>query len=475
MDTAGVDGDRIQLLQGIKSKSNSKHAMERDMMEQTLEAAKQSDLVLLMWDAKVGPTQDLTVTARWLRKLGKVSNVAILANKLEGDSWVYDGSRVMEHIQDVSRLGLGEPIPISALQGEGIADIAILIEQLKAQKAALYDADHDNDDVGKGMGHFKDNEEEDEKPLQMAVLGRQNVGKSTLVNTLLQSERVLAGPTPGLTRDAIAVEWAWDGTPIQLVDTAGIRKMTKRMDDSIEDMSVADALRAMKVAEVAVLVLDAEELFLHRQEIAICNAILEEGRALVIAANKMDLLEISSKYTPQDFADGVRAQLEERMPILRNTPIVPMSCVSGKGVDQLLPVVMDAKNRWEKTFSTSILNRWLREVLDGARPPRVKGVSAKLKYIIQTKGRPPTFIIFSNVDELPDSYLRYLTRHFQDAFELYGMPVRIVIKKSAKENPYNKEPNKRGGFGLGGREGRQRRRTKLFAAKTRKAKKKSNQ
>jgi GTP-binding protein len=274
---------------------------------------------------------------------------------------------------------------------------------------------------------------------------------------------------PGLTRDAIAVEWEWEGRPIQLVDTAGIRKLTKRMEDPIEDMAVADALRAMKVAEVAILVLDAEELFLHRQEIAICNAILEEGRALVIAANKMDLLEMTSKYTAEDFAKGVRSQLEERMPILRNTPIVPMSCVSGEGVEKLLPVVMDARDRWAKTFSTSVLNRWLREVVDGARPPMVKGVPAKLKYIIQTKGRPPTFILFSNVDELPDSYLRYLTRHFQDAFSLYGMPVRIVIQKSAKANPYHNKADgkRRSGFGLGGRDARQQLRTKEFITKKR--------
>jgi GTP-binding protein len=242
----------------------------------------------------------------------------------------------------------------------------------------------------------------------MAVLGRQNVGKSTLVNRLLQSERVLAGPTPGLTRDAIAIQWNWNGVPIQLVDTAGIRKLTKRVEDSIEDMAVADALRAMKLAEVVVLVLDAEELYLHRQEIAICNAILEEGRALVIAANKMDLLEMSAKYTPRDFTEGVRKQLEDRMPILRQTPIIPMSSLSGEGVDRLLPAVIDAKNRWSKTYSTSILNRWLKEVVNGTRPPVVNGITAKLKYIIQTKGRPPTFIIFSNVDELPDTYVRTL-------------------------------------------------------------------
>ncbi len=455
MDTAGVDGDRIQLLN--RNTKTNKHEMERAMMQQTLEAARQSDLVLLLWDAKLGLTHDLTETARWLRKLGKELNVALLANKLEGDAWAYEGSPVMDHIQEVTRLGFGEVIPISALQGDGLADIAILIEQLKTKKADVLSVKQQESSL-----------DDEKKPLHLAVLGRQNVGKSTLVNRLLQSERVLAGPTPGLTRDAIAIQWNWNDTPIQLVDTAGIRKLTKRINDSIEDMAVADALRAMKLAEVAVLVLDAEELFLHRQEIAICNAILEEGRALVIAANKMDLLELSSQHTPKDFADGVRKQLEDRMPILRQTPIIPMSCASGYGVDQLLPAVLDAKNRWSKTYSTSVLNRWLKEVANGTRPPMVKGITSKLKYIIQTKGRPPTFIIFSNVDELPDSYLRYLTRHFQDTFQLYGMAVRIVIKKSAEGNPYQKK--KRGGSGLGGRDARLKRRLKEVLAKKRKQK-----
>lgn len=466
MDTAGVDGDRIQLLQGSTDKTKtSRDKMEKAMMEQTLEAAKRSDLVLLLWDAKVGLTYDLTTAARWLRKLGKDSNVAILANKLEGDAWAYEGSAVMDNLEEVNRLGLGEAIPISALQGEGMADIAVLIEQLKAEKReqieeamGVDDAETSSEDVS-----------ESPKPLQLAVLGRQNVGKSTLVNTLLESDRVITGPIPGLTRDAISVEWRWNDLPVQLVDTAGIRKLTQRITDDIEDMSVADALRAMKVAEVAVLVLDAEEMYLHRQEMAICNAILEEGRALVIAANKMDLLEMSSNFGPQEFANGVRVQLEERMPMLRKTPIIPMSCLSKEGVDQLLPAVLDARNRWARTFPTNTLNRWLKEVVNGQQPPWVGGVQAKLKYILQTKGRPPTFIIFSNVDELPDTYLRYLTKHFQDAFELYGMPVRIIVRPSATGNPYQKKGGNRGGFGLGGRAARQRRRIQGYKEKQRKS------
>jgi len=469
MDTAGVDGDRIQTL----SSKSDKHSMERGMMEQTVEAARQSDLVLLLWDARLGVTQDLLITARWLRKLGKDSEVVVVANKLEGDSWAQDeDSIVMENLQDVVRLGLGNAIPISALQGDGLGDIAILIEQRKAEKNKDYlDSDDNKIDEKNLLVHSE--ESNDIKPLQIAIIGRQNVGKSTLVNSLLKHDRVLAGSTPGLTRDAIAVEWHWEDKLVQLVDTAGIRKLTKRMDDSIEDMAVADALRAMKVAEVAVLVLDAEELYIQRQELAICNAVLNEGRSLVIAANKMDLLEISREYSPQDFANSVREQIESRIPLLRNIPVVPMSCLSGAGVSKLLPTVLDARNRWSQTISTGLLNRWLGEVVTGTQPPMVEGVRAKLKYIIQTKGRPPTFIIYSNVQKLPDPYLRHLTKHFQDSFNFFGMPIRLVVKKSSTSNPYDdNRKKKRSGFGLGGRDARFQRRVKEFQEKSKQSKKK---
>ena len=467
MDTAGVDSDRIQALAQTTKPKSEIHLMEQAMMEQTLEAAKQSDLILLLWDARLGVTQDLAITARWLRKLGKQSNVAILANKLEGDAWAHDDSPVMDHLNDILQLGLGEAIPISALQGDGMADIGILIEKLKAGKRELEGYDYEEEEESNDNMTENDDEMED-KPLQIAIIGRQNVGKSTLVNTLLQNNRVLTGPTPGLTRDSIAIEWTWENQTVQLVDTAGIRKFTRRLDDSIEDMSVADALRAMKVAEVAVLVLDAEEMFIQRQELALCNAVIAEGRALVIAANKMDLLEMSSEYTPADFANGVREQVESRLPILRKIPIIPMSCLTGAGVSDLLPTVLDARNRWSRQFPTGVLNRWLQEVVVGAPLPVVEGVRAKLKYIIQTKGRPPTFIIFSNVVKLPETYLRYLTKQFQDSFELFGMPVRLIVKKSSKSNPYSNENKKRGGFGLGGREARLGRKVQEYRRKSKK-------
>jgi len=326
------------------------------------------------------------------------------------------------------------------------------------------------------------------KPLQMAVLGRQNVGKSTLVNALLKQDRVLVGATPGLTRDAIAVEWTWrcdddDGSierPIRIVDTAGIRKRSQRAgvvdivggeDDvggGIEDMAVLDAIRAMKTADVAVLVIDAGARMLQRQELAIADAVLKEGRALVVAANKMDLIveeagddDDDVAYTSEDFENDVREQLEARFPFLRKTPIIAMSSLTGERVEELMPAVWNARERWSRVIPTSLLNRWLDDVVRKKPPPMGSdNRPVKLKYAIQTKGRPPTFLLFCNADSLPESYVRFLTRHFQDTFQMFGMQVRLAIKRSSSKNPYNTASGpSRGGSGVGGRE---RRRQKMI-------------
>lgn len=441
IDTAGIDGYRQE------SKSGS---LDRSMLEQTLLAAKQSDLVLLMWDAKVGITTDFMETARFLRKgivPGQETRICVLANKLEGDNWAYPDSEVMEHLSEAARMGFGEAIPISAQHGEGMADIAVTIEEqtrAKHQRLGLIE----EETIG--------TEQQGEKPLQLAILGRQNVGKSTLVNALLQHERVITGPTPGLTRDAIAIQWSWQGRLVQLVDTAGIRKMTKRADD-IEDLAVQDAMRAMKTADVAVLVLDAEARYLTRQELVIADAVVKEGRSLVVAANKSDLL-VDAEYSVDDYAKAVQEQIHIKIPPLRQTPVVGMSALQGKHVDDLMPVVFNARDRWARVISTGVLNRWLAEVLQGQLPPMQHGRPTKIKYIVQTRGRPPSFILFCNVDELPDSYMRYLMRNFQETFEMFGMEVRIAVRKSAN-NPYSsKVKNPRAGSGLGGKDARRGRR-----------------
>jgi len=477
MDTAGVDGERIGYLAKVHLESKGEKTLDRSMMEQTLEAAKSADLVLLMFDARLGVTSDLAETARWLRKVEKDAkerrswtnegqHVVLLANKLEGDSWQYDSdSPVFDHLAEATRVGFGEAVPISAEHGEGMSDIAVVIEELSEKK--WKSLGYTREDVirlptpGKKADDAVKSTGGKEKPLQLAILGRPNVGKSTLVNSLLGQERVITGSTPGLTRDAIQVAWSWKDRPVQLVDTAGMRKITQR-STAIEDMSVQDANRAMKTADVAVLVLDGDAGKLQRQEMAIADAVVKEGRALVVVANKMDLLvdngeKDGMKYTPEEYATAVSDEIEARLPMLRKTPVIPMSSLTGENVHQLMPVVFKARDRWERMISTGLLNRWLSDVIESHPPPPVEGRrNTKIKYVIQTKGRPPTFLLFSNVSSLPPHYMRHLARNFQDTFSMFGMEVRFAVKKSSKENPFEPKGSRRSGFGIGGREARKK-------------------
>ncbi|KAL7436777.1 hypothetical protein ACHAXH_007785, partial [Discostella pseudostelligera] len=447
IDTAGVDGEKIDVAFGKKNKSS----MEGAMIRQTMEAARVSDLVLLLFDGRLGITSDLLETIRWLRKINHAPRpfdpdtddnsdssqsstrrhreIVILANKLEGDRWAsMDRDHVLDNLAEISRAGLGDPIPVSAEHGDGIADIAVLIAKLTREKRARLGLPEESDSDDAGGMKKTDNEI---KPLQLAILGRQNVGKSTLVNSLLREERVIAGETPGLTRDAISVPWYWKGKPVKIVDTAGIRRGAKReRSNEIEDLAVLDAMRAMKLADVAVLVLDAQARNIQRQELAIADSVVREGRSLVVAANKMDLI-IDADYTAHDFACAVQDQIEQRYPMLRKTPVVAMSSLNGENVHKLMPVVFKARERWARVIPTGMLNRWLEEVVDEHSPPMQQGRPTKIKYILQTKGRPPTFLLFCNVTELPIPYLRYLTRSFQDSFDMFGMEVRLVVKKSA--------------------------------------------
>lgn len=523
VDTAGVDGS---IWQNNKTRNSTNkvsdkiinqvaESVEHDMMLQSLEAAKQADLILLMFDARRGVTSDLLEIAKWLRKLScenskslelkrsgcvtlnlselqsEILNkeitkeqiceiaevnkltpparyVAILANKLEGDRWALDEngsiddnqSSVYDHLAEATRIGLGEPIPVSAEFGDGLSDLAVIIEALSRRKKAFFD-------VFNGFESRSDTQKKEtllkvEKSLQLAILGRQNVGKSTLVNALLRESRVVTGAMPGLTRDAIAIEWHWQGRPVRIVDTAGIRKKSQRASlGNIEDSAVKDAMRALKTAEVAVLVVDAEAGLLQRQELAMLDAIVREGRSLVVAANKMDLLDINPDYRPEHYALQVQEQIAARIPILRNTPVVALSSLTGQKVDRLMPVVFDARARWAQEIPTNTLNRWLKEVLNIQPPPLMASQRPiKIKYIMQTKGRPPTFLLFANTDVLPISYLRFLVRNFQDTFQMYGMEVRLSIKKSSTNNPYHSAAPVRGGGSIGGKENRKQRNLK---------------
>jgi len=265
--------------------------------------------------------------------------VIILANKLEGKSWVhdYDGqSHIYQNITQISRCGFGDAIPISAEHNEGLADIAVIIEELTTEKRKRMKISRlEIDGEPKVTGNIFS--EEETKPLQLAIVGRQNVGKSLLVNSLLNKNRVISGSKPGLTRDAIYINWEWQGKPVQIIDTAGIRRMVKRDNSNpIENFSIRDTMRAMKVADVTVLVLDAESLMVQRQELAFAESILREGRALVIVANKMDLV-VDVEYTKQNYESDVKKQIEYRFPMLEQTPLIAMSSLTGDFVDYLMP------------------------------------------------------------------------------------------------------------------------------------------
>jgi GTP-binding protein len=272
---------------------------------------------------------------------------------------------------------------------------------------------------------------EAERPIRLAVVGRPNVGKSSLVNRLLDEERLLTGPEPGVTRNAISVEWSYEGRPVVLVDTAGIRRRA-RVTGVLEKMSVEDALRALALAEVVVLVLDAQ-LMLEKQDLAIAHAVGEEGRALVIAVNKWDLVE-----KPQEALLALRERLETSLPQFKGVTFVTLSALTGRNVDKLMPAVMAAYDMWNRRVPTAALNRWLAEVQEHHPPPAVAGKPLHIRYATQVKARPPTFAFFvSRPKDVPESYLRYLANGLREAFGFAGTPLRLVLRKGRNpfENP----------------------------------------
>ncbi len=375
------------------------------MQAQTERALADADVALLVIDARAGVTESDRHFADWLRRAGKP--VVLVANKTEGRA-------VLAGVGEAYRLGLGDPVPISAEHGEGLAGLyERLVPFCRDRGAAL-------DTIGGAPA----------KPLHLAVVGRPNVGKSTLVNRLLGDERMLSGPEAGITRDAVAVDWAWRGRPIRLVDTAGMRRRP-RVEGKIEQLSVADALRAIRFAETVVLVLDALQP-LERQDLTIARLVAEEGRALVLAATKWDAVA--------DRAAALRA-LRERaavsLPQLQGVAVVPVSGLSGYGLDALMGAVDAADAIWNRRISTGELNRWLAGVQQRHPPPLAAGRRLRLRYMTQVNTRPPSFALFaSKPAELPDSYRRYLVNALREAFELPGTPIRLMLRQG--KNPYDR-------------------------------------
>ena len=389
IDTAGLDdGDADSLAGRLRA--------------QSMLGLDEAVVGVFVVDARGGVTAADRELADELRRQQKP--IILVANKCEG--------RVAEaQLAEAWALGLGEPLPVSAEHGDGIPDLLEALRPHLAAPAAEPEA------------------EPAAKPLRLAVVGRPNAGKSSLINRLLDQERLLTGPEPGLTRDSVALRLSYQGREIELVDTAGLRRKAK-VAAKLEKMSTSATLRALKFAEVVVLVVDATAP-LERQELTIARLVVQEGRALVLVLNKWDLVD-----DPNAVMGEIRHILATQLADVRGVPCVPLSALTGRNVDRLLPAVVAAHARWDKRVPTAALNRWLGAALEQHPPPLAQGRRVKIRYATQTTARPPTFVLFANksAEYLPESYLRYLAAGLRETFDLDGVPIRFHVRHG--ENPY---------------------------------------
>jgi GTPase len=398
IDTAGLD-------------EGAKGSLTARMQEQTEAAIALADALMFVIDARAGLTPSDSAFADYARRANKP--VVLLANKSEGK---HGEIGAMESYA----LGLGEPIQVSAEHGEGMGELYDALRTLMPEPA-------EEDDDGE-----EEIDESDEdfarRPIRVAVVGRPNAGKSTLINRLLGEERLLTSAEAGTTRDSIAVEINWNGRDFRVFDTAGLRRRS-RIEEKLEKLSVADALRAVRFAEVVVLMLDTQNKF-EEQDLRIADLIEREGRALVIAVNKWDLME-----TKPGAISALRTEADHLLPQVRGAPLVTVSGLMGEGIDRLMRAIEEAYAVWNRRVPTAALNRWFEQAVDANPPPAVSGRRLKLNYITQAKARPPSFILFcSRADAVPQSYLRYLVNSLREEFELPGTPVRISLREKA--NPF---------------------------------------
>lgn len=449
-DTPGVTRDRkeakaklydldLSLIDTAGFEDSAEDSIEQRMWKQTQRAISSSDVCLFMVDARSGLHPYDEVLASIVRQSHKP--VILLANKCEGKSQE-------NSIFEAYKLGLGQPIPFSAEHGLGLEDLYSSLLEFENNDHENPGVENGNSDIGEADAFRQETNEEDSqnsnqsgqsnpnnknasdsnRPLQLAVVGRPNVGKSTLVNALLKDDRMLTGPEAGITRDAISSEWAWNGRKVNLVDTAGLRRQAK-ISDSLERMSAASTKHAAFMAQVVILVLDADAV-LDKQDLTIARQVIDEGRALVIAVNKWDIANRSEAL--QRLNDKLQTSLTQ----VTGVPTVTISALKREGLDKLMSAVFKVYDRWNKRIPTAPLNKWFTDVQQQNTPPLGKNKRRiKLKYITQAKSRPPSFYIFSsNPEGLPDSYLRYLTNSLRDTFNLGGVPIRITVRKS--DNPY---------------------------------------
>ncbi|MBO9628801.1 MAG: ribosome biogenesis GTPase Der [Shinella sp.] len=421
IDTAGLEEAAPETLQGR-------------MRAQTEAAIDEADLSLFVVDAKTGLTPVDTALADMLRRKGKP--VVLVANKSEAKG--SDGG-----FYDAYTLGLGEPTPISAEHGQGMLDLRDAIVAAIGEERAYPEEDEAVTDIDV-RAELADAAEEDEdfepeydetKPLRVAIVGRPNAGKSTLINRFLGEDRLLTGPEAGITRDSISVEWDWKGRTIKMFDTAGMRRKAK-VQEKLEKLSVADGLRAIRFAETVVIVFDATIPF-EKQDLQIVDLVLREGRAAVLAFNKWDLID-----DPQAVLADLREKTERLLPQARGIRAVPVSGQTGRGLDKLMQSVIDTDRTWNRRISTAKLNRWLDAQQTQHPPPAVSGRRLKLKYMTQVKARPPGFMVSCTRPEaLPESYIRYLTNGLRNDFNLPGVPIRIHFR--ATDNPFASKAKKK--------------------------------
>jgi GTP-binding protein len=386
--------------------------IEERMRAQTERALQDADICVFLIDGREGVTG---LDERFAEILRRTSKPVILAvNKREGRQGA-DGS------MEAYALGLGEPVDISAAHGEGMGDLYAALRAAMESMGA-YEAEPEFDPDA------EDEEDGDTPPLRIAVVGRPNVGKSTLVNALIGEDRLITGPEAGLTRDAIAVEWEWEGRRVRLHDTAGLRKRGK-VDDRLERMSAADTLRAIKFAEIVLLLVDAERPF-EKQDLIIADRVATEGRGLVVLISKWDTVADKPAALKE-----LQLEFDRLLPQVKGAPMVPVSAITGRGLDRIMPAVAELHRNWAAKVKTRDLNDWLREMTERHPPPAVDGRRVRLKYMAQTKGRPPTFVLMaSRASQLPESYKRYLINGLRQAFDLPGVPIRLIVK--AGKNPY---------------------------------------